>query len=97
MKTKTNKSVFFKNYMEGIAKRNLEEQLSNRDDLCKCERCKLDMLAYAMNHLPSKYVVSDRGHIYTKLQEMEVQFNTDVTREVLKAIELIKQNKRHSK
>ncbi len=88
-------SYVLKNYMEDIAKRNLEEQLSGRNDVCKCERCKLDMLAFSLNNLPCKYVVSDKGHVFTKLKEMEFQFMADVTREVFKAIEFIKNNKRH--
>ncbi len=93
MKKKHN--LLLKNYMEDIARNNIDQQLLERDDVCKCEQCRLDMLAYALNHLAPKYVVSDRGHIFTRLQEMETQFNTDVTREVYKTIEFIKQNKRH--
>jgi competence protein ComFB len=83
------------NYMEDIAGRNLDGQLSEREDLCKCDRCRLDMLAYSLNNLPAKYVVTDRGHIFTRLKEMEVQFNADVTREVYKAVEFVKAHKRH--
>ena len=89
------KELVIKNYMEDIVKRNREEQMANRDDMCKCDRCKLDVFAYAINQLPPKYVVTDKGHIFTKLQEMEAQFNADVTREVLKAVEFIKNHKRH--
>ncbi|MCX7699070.1 MAG: late competence development ComFB family protein [Candidatus Goldbacteria bacterium] len=89
------KEIIIKNYMEDIVRKNLNEQLEKRDDLCKCELCKNDIFAYSLNHLPPKYVVTDKGHIYTKLQEMEFQFNADVTREVLKAIEFVKKNKRH--
>lgn len=84
-----------KNYMEKMVVKNMESQLSTREDICKCERCKLDILAYALNHLPAKYVVTDKGSIYTRLEELEVQLNADITREVLKAIELVKANKRH--
>lgn len=84
-----------KNYMEKMVLKNLESQLEKRDDVCKCERCLLDIVAYALNHLPAKYVVTDKGSIYTRLEELEVQLNADITREVFKAIELIKANKRH--
>jgi competence protein ComFB len=84
-----------KNYMEDIARRNAEEQMETRKDVCKCDRCRMDVLAYSLNHLPPKYVATYKGHIYTKLQEMEVQFNADVTREVFKAIEFIKSHKSH--
>lgn len=89
------KELVIKNYMEDIARRNRDEQMLDRTDICKCDRCKLDVFAYSINHLPPKYVVTDKGHIFTKLQEMETQFNADVTREVLRAIEFIKKHKRH--
>lgn len=84
-----------KNYMEKMVRKNLESQLEKRDDICKCERCVLDMYAYALNHLPPKYVVTDKGSIYTRLEELEVQLNADITREVYKAIEIVSKNKRH--
>ncbi len=84
-----------KNYMEKMVKKNLESQLEKRNNICKCDRCKLDMMAYALNHLPPKYVVTDKGSIFTRLQELEVQMNADITREVFKAIELVSKNKRH--
>ncbi len=84
-----------KNYMERMVKKNLESQLETRNDICKCDRCKLDIMAYALNHLPPKYVVTDKGSIYTRLQELEVQMNADITREVFKGIEIVNKNKRH--
>lgn len=89
------KEIIIKNYMEDIVKKHMKELLEKRTDVCRCELCENDIFAYSLNHLPPKYVVTDRGRIYTKLQEMEVQFNADVTREVLKAIEFVKKNKRH--
>lgn len=89
------KGIIIKNYMEDIVKKNMKEQFEKRDDICKCELCENDVFAYSLNHLPPKYVVTEKGHIYTKLNEMEFQFNADVTREVLKAIEFVKKNKRH--
>lgn len=89
------KDLVIKNYMEDIVKRNRDTQMESRPEICACGRCKLDVFAYAINHLPPKYVVTDKGHIFTKLQEMETQFNADVTREVLRAIEFIKSHKRH--
>ena len=84
------------NYMEMIVEKNMAGQLTGRKDICKCERCRLDVFAHALNHLPSKYVVTEKGSIYTKLSEMEYQLNADVTREVFKAIEVVRKNKRHS-
>jgi len=83
------------NYMEEIVKDALEGILSNRKDICQCQRCKLDMIAWALNRLPPKYVVSDKGRFYTKLQEVEIQFRTDVVRELAKAIAHITEKPLH--
>jgi len=84
-----------KNYMETIVEKNLASQLSKRPDICRCERCRMDIMAMALNKLPSKYVVTDKGSIYARIEEMEFQINADVTREVFKAIEAVNKNKRH--
>ncbi|MCM8773913.1 MAG: late competence development ComFB family protein [Candidatus Omnitrophica bacterium] len=83
------------NYMEEVVKECLDEELPSREDVCKCDRCKLDMLAWALNRLSPRYIVTDEGRVYTKLQEINIQFRVDVIREVTKAIEHIKKNPRH--
>ena len=83
------------NYMEDIVKDALEGLLSDKDDICKCQKCKMDIIALALNRLPPKYVVSDRGIVYAKLQEVDIQFRTDVVRELAKAIAHITKNPQH--
>ncbi|MCM8826210.1 MAG: late competence development ComFB family protein [Candidatus Omnitrophica bacterium] len=83
------------NYMEEVVKECLDEGLSSREDVCKCDRCKLDMLAWALNRLSPRYIVTNEGRVYTKLQEINIQSRVDVIREVTKAIEHIKNNPRH--
>jgi competence protein ComFB len=93
---KAKDEYLIKNYMEDIVKRNIENQKSKDKKACWCARCEKDVFALALNHLPPKYVVTNEGRIYTKLQEMEAQLNADVTREVYKAIEAVNANKRHA-
>lgn len=83
------------NYMEDVVKDMLEELILKRENICKCEKCKFDMIAWALNRLPAKYVVSDKGRIFTKLQEVEIQFRADVVRELTKAISHISKNPQH--
>ncbi len=83
------------NYMEEAVKDVLDNLLSHRDDVCKCDKCRLDMTALALNHLPPKYVATQKGRVYTKLQEINIQLRTDVVKEVAKAIEYVKNNPRH--
>lgn len=83
------------NYMEDIVKEQLDELLSKRDDICKCQKCKFDMMVWALNRLPAKYVVTAKGRIYTKLAEQAIQFKADVVRELAKAIVKISKNIQH--
>lgn len=83
------------NYMEDIVKDMLDSLLADKEDICKCEKCKFDMIAWALNRLPPKYVVTAKGRIFTKLQEVQVQFRADVIRELTKAISYISKNPQH--
>jgi competence protein ComFB len=84
-----------KNYMEEATDSTIEEILARRDDVCKCDRCKMDIKALALNHLPPKYVVTDRGYVYTKVNELENQFKADITVAVTNALKIIRDNPRH--
>lgn len=83
------------NYMEDVVREQLEDLLSKRDDVCKCQRCKLDMMVWALNRLPQKYVITDKGRIYTKLAEQETQFKADVISVLTKAIIKVSKNVQH--
>lgn len=85
----------FLNYMEVMVKESLEELLAEKEDICKCQKCKIDMMVWALNRLPPKYIVTDKGRLYTRLKEQEIQFKTDIVRELTKAIIQIRKNPRH--
>jgi len=84
------------NFMEDAVKKALEEMLQSEpfksDPLD--EKTKLDVLAYTLNHLPPKYVVTEKGHLFTRINELKQQFNTDIVVELSKAISHIKANPR---
>lgn len=87
--------MLFKNYMEEAVEYTMEEILARRDDICKCDRCKMDIKALALNHLPPKYVVTDKGYAYTKVNELVSQFKADVTVAVTNAMKVVRNNPRH--
>ena len=83
------------NFMEDIVKEELDNLLAEKENICKCVKCKLDMSAWALNRLPPKYIVSDKGRIFTRLQGVEAQFRADVTIELMKAVSKISKNPQH--
>ena len=85
-----------KNYMEDIVVEKLDEILKNKEkDVCRCDRCRADMAALALNGLPSKYVVTSQGYVYTKLDQLGIQSKTDVIVLLEKAIKIVSNNPRH--
>ncbi|MCT4661266.1 MAG: late competence development ComFB family protein [Tissierellales bacterium] len=83
------------NMVEIEVRKELENQLKKRKQICHCEQCKEDMVAIALNNLKPRYVVSYKGETYTRIKELEIQFMVDVTREVIKAIELVNREPHH--
>jgi len=69
-----------KNIMEDIVRAKMPEVLASMPDICNCELCRLDRLAYALNNCPPRYAVTTKGEIFSRLKEMEKQFNTDLVR-----------------
>jgi competence protein ComFB len=53
------------------------------------------MLAYALNRLPPKYVVTDLGGVYTKLYQFKAQAKADATVLLVEAARVVKANPRH--
>ncbi len=84
------------NFMEDAVKNALEEMLRTEPyrSFGFDEKVKLDIMAYALNRLPPKYVVSEKGHLFTRVNELRHQFNTDIVVELSKAIEYVKAHPR---
>ena len=84
------------NFMENAVKNVFEEMLRNEPYRSASfdERTQMDIMAYALNRLPPKYVVTQKGHLYTRVNELRQQFNTDIVVELSKAIEHVKAHPR---
>ncbi len=83
-----------KNCMEEFVSKKTDEVL-NIMKICKCEKCRLDIIALALNDLPSKYVVTEIGGLYAKSRELELQFVVDVETAIVKAAMIVNKNPRH--
>ncbi|MBP2651162.1 MAG: Late competence development protein ComFB [Firmicutes bacterium] len=84
-----------KNSMEAVVRQALDELLDDYSEICKCERCRYDIMALALNVLPPKYVVSDRGAVLTRLSGLEQQFKVNVVCAVTNAIDIVKSKPHH--
>ena len=82
------------NIMELMVKFKYKE-IRNVLNLCQCEKCTLDLYSYALNRLPSKYVVTEKGEAYSKINATSVQFDSDITCALVEAAKVVKEHPRH--
>ncbi|AOT68167.1 late competence development ComFB family protein [Geosporobacter ferrireducens] len=84
-----------KNYMEDVVEHILPSMLKAFPSICTCEQCILDIKAITLNNLKPHYVVTQEGEVYSRVNEMYLQFETDVIRSIIHAIDIVSNNKRH--
>ncbi|MFZ5966254.1 MAG: late competence development ComFB family protein [Bacillota bacterium] len=84
-----------KNYMEDVVDHILPSMLKAFNNICKCEKCINDIKAITLNHLKPHYVVTEKGEIYTRINEMYIQFETDVMKAIIDAIAIVSKYPRH--
>ncbi|TVY09613.1 late competence development ComFB family protein [Paenibacillus cremeus] len=84
------------NLMEEIVKSCLKELMQHQDQLSSLdEKAQSDVMAIALNHLPARYVSTDKGEVLAKSQ-LRLQVETDVYRELTNAIDKVLHNNRKS-
>jgi|LSQX01.1.fsa_nt_gb competence protein ComFB len=83
-----------KNYMEVIVMNTMDDILKDIN-MCRCDKCRLDIAAKALNDLPPQYIVSEKGEVYSKIKSLKTQFEVDVISAITKAAILVKRNPMH--
>lgn len=84
-----------KNYMEEVVFNQMKEILTDMN-VCTCEKCLLDIAAIALNTLPPKYVVTEKGMLYSKVDSLGQQFDVDVIAAITRAAVIVKRSPRHN-
>ena len=83
--------------MEDLVIQNIDGIMKSQNVPCKCEHCKFDTIALALNFLPPRYIVTAKGETYAKIQMLDQQFKADIFAAVTKATVIISNNPRHGK
>ncbi|XOQ44671.1 MAG: Late competence development protein ComFB [Clostridium sp.] len=83
------------NVTEDLVQQKLDEIIDTLD-CCQCERCRLDMILYALNRMSPKYVSTDLGRAYAKWDSMSSQFEIDLLTVLYEAAKKVKMNPRHN-
>lgn len=84
-----------KNTMEEFVKQNIDAVLRMCSDCCSCEKCKEDIMALALNHLPPKYVSTHKGDLFARIAAMDPVDKAFIIQEIAKAIQIVHKVPRH--
>ena len=80
----------YQNIMETIV-----EELKDSLDCCTCAQCRSDMIAFALNQLPTRYVATSAGGTISKADSLRIQHMTDIRTALIKASKIVKDSPRH--
>lgn len=83
-----------KNHMEDVVSR-LTDKYMAEADMCRCEKCRLDVMALALNALPTAYIVTTTGEMFAAIDSTYLQNQVNAEMAVLKALDMVKQNPKH--
>lgn len=84
----------YENMMEAIVEEELD-LLSDSLECCTCDQCRSDIAAFALNHLPPRYVATTKGGVISKADGLRIQHLTDVRTAVIQAAQMVKDHPRH--
>ncbi|SFV00210.1 late competence development ComFB family protein [Alicyclobacillus macrosporangiidus] len=85
------------NVTEAMVRSLLEDAYLKRGLVrCGCSQCIDDILAIALNHLPSHYVSTEHGTAYVKAKYFEPQMQSDMLRELALAVDIVARRPRHA-
>jgi competence protein ComFB len=83
------------NYMQDILLEKLPHTMKVLRS-CQCERCRLDILAIAMNSLPTAYAVTtEEEDSLERVKKLRRDYEVKVTATLIKAIQQVKNEPRH--
>lgn len=85
-----------RNIMEDIVFEKMETIIDSLG-CCTCDKCRADIAAYVLNHITPRYVASEKGELFSKVQELNQNNNTDILMKIVSAAEIIKESPRHEK
>ena len=82
------------NIMEKIVDMKLEKYMPD-SGACDCEVCVADIKCLALNKLPSKYVNTPKGELFSRVDQIMLRQNSvDLDFAVIQAIDTVKESPR---
>lgn len=85
------------NYTEEMMLKAIKDITDERPNMCRCERCLQDIAALALNEVSPRYVSSDRGKVFTRLDELDHRFYAKCWVVAFDAVKRVEANPHHER
>jgi competence protein ComFB len=86
----------YHNVVEEAVISELDSILEQAMDMCPCNTCREDIVAYVLNRIPPKYVVHTLGATYAQLDQLKLQFRADIAVQLTLAANIVRTHPRHT-
>lgn len=86
--------MLLKNCMEDAVEHYVDGVMEELD-MCRCDKCKYDVMAIALNHLPPQYTVTREGVLFNKVKNMGNQADAKIIAEITKAAKIVMKDAKH--
>lgn len=83
------------NIMEKMVWDNLDGVVKQTPEVCDCERCRADMVAYALNHIKPKYVATEKGQVYARAGYLDNAVRVSLIAALAEAVRVVSEHPRH--
>ena len=64
-------------------------------EMCRCDKCFMDVCAITLNKFNPKYVTTTRGELLAKISTYDHNYQSEMMVEILKAMLIVKKTPRH--
>jgi len=75
----------------------MDSVLEQKPGICRCEKCRADIAAYALNQLSPHYARSKLGEVLIKTGSLDRDMNVAILVALTEAMEIVSANPRHEK
>ncbi len=93
-KSKLEPEIYCFNVMQALVEQKVDKYIE-LFGLCKCARCRIDVIALALSNLPAKYVVARKHEMIPMLSVCEGKYNAAIVSQVMNACKQVMEHPRH--
>jgi len=88
-------SEYLYNVMEDEVVEQVRWMMARDGEVCTCDICVYNVSAIALNNTKPHYITTQKGELFARVDKLNVMDRTQITIEVLRAIEIVRNKKMH--